>query len=105
MEYYGTEEGKGKKKQQNGKRSQGETPADHHRRVAVSQGQRERDGVRFDAGIVSYVGMVTSLIEGRRVSEEEILETLVRAMRQHSISRRRKIEYVLSYLKKNARYP
>ncbi|PYU18651.1 MAG: hypothetical protein DMG30_26975, partial [Acidobacteria bacterium] len=77
----------------------------HHRRVAVSQGQRERDGVRFDAGIVSYVGMVTSLIEGRRVSEEEILETLVRAMRQHSISRRRKIEYVLSYLKKNARYP
>ena len=36
VEYYGTEEGKGKKKQQNGKRSQGETPADHHRRVALA---------------------------------------------------------------------
>ena len=53
------------------------------------------------AAIVGYVGVVTSLIEGRQVSEEEIVEMLVRAMRQHSIARRRRIDYVLAYLKTN----
>jgi hypothetical protein len=56
----------------------------------------------LDAAIVGYVGMVTSLIEGRRVSEEEIVEMLVRALRQHSIVRRRRMDYVLAHLKKNA---
>jgi hypothetical protein len=56
----------------------------------------------LDAAAVSYVRMVTSLIEARRVSEEEIVEMLVRAMRQHSIARRRRMDYVLAYLKKNA---
>jgi hypothetical protein len=50
----------------------------------------------FDSGIVRYVQMVTSLIEGRRVSEAEILRMLVRAERQHSMARRRRRDYVLS---------
>jgi hypothetical protein len=50
----------------------------------------------FDASIVRYVQMVTGLIEGRRVSEAEILRMLVRAVRQHSMARRRRREYVLS---------
>jgi len=45
---------------------------------------------------------VVSLIEGRRVSQEEIVEMLVRAVRQHSMYRRRKIEYVLRYWEKKA---
>jgi len=56
----------------------------------------------LDAVIVGYVRMVTSLIEERRVSEDEIVGMLVRAMRQHSIARRRRMDYVLAYLKKNA---
>ena len=52
--------------------------------------------------MVGYVRMVTSLIEARRVSDGEIVEMLVRVMRQHSIARRRRMDYVLAYLKKNA---
>jgi hypothetical protein len=49
----------------------------------------------FDSGIVRYLQMVTSLIEGRRVRAAEILAMLVRAVRQHSMARRRRREYVL----------
>jgi len=101
VEYYGTEQGKTKKKIQNGKRSHGEARTDHHPQLR-SAPQLECEGVRLDAVIVGYVRMVTSLIEVRRVSEEEIVEMLVRAMRQHSIARRRRMDYVLAYLKKNA---
>jgi hypothetical protein len=62
----------------------------------------EREEIRIGAAIVGDVGMVTSLVEGRRVSEEEIVEMVVRALRQHSIVRRRRMDYVLAYLKKNA---
>jgi len=45
---------------------------------------------------VRYVQMVTSLIEGRRVSEVEIVRMLERAVRQHSMVRRRRRDYLLS---------
>jgi len=64
--------------------------------------QREREGFRWDAVMVGYVRMVTSLIEQRWVSEAEIVEMLVRTVRQHSMARRRRMDYVLAYLKKNA---
>jgi hypothetical protein len=50
------------------------------------------------SGMVSYVAMVASLIESRRVSEAEILQRLVRAMRQHSMARRRRMDYVVAQL-------
>jgi len=99
VKYYGTEEGKTKKKIQNGNRSQGEACVDQRR---LGDRQLKQDGMEFDAATVGYVRMVTSLIEWRRVSEEEIVEMLVRMMRQHSIARRRRMDYVLAYLKKNA---
>ena len=101
VEYYGTDEGKTKKKIQNGKRSQGEARVDHNHQCVQAQ-RLEPDGIRLDLVMVGYVRMVTSLIEARRVSEEEIVEMLVRSMRQHSIARRRRMDYVLAYLKKNA---
>lgn len=101
VQYYGTEEGKTKKKIQNGNRRHGEARADHHRQLPSGR-QLERAGVRLDAVMVGYVRMVTSLVEARRVSEDEIVEMLVRVMRQHSIARRRRMDYVLAYLKKNA---
>jgi hypothetical protein len=93
--YYRTAEGKEKKKWQNGKRSRGTGP--HRRRPPL-----EREELQFAVEVVRYVGMVTSLIEGRRVSEEEIREMLARAVRQHRMARRRRIDYVLHYLENNS---
>ena len=87
---------------QNGKRGKSEAKTN----FANRQGETGRDlvphGCRFDAGMVRYVRMVTSLIEGRRVSRDEILQMLARAVRQHSMARRRRIDYVLWRLMKNA---
>jgi hypothetical protein len=100
IEYYNTEEGKTKKKIQNGKRRQSERRPGQA--IALEEPEPERNGNRWEAGIVDYVRMATSLIEGRPVSRQEILEMLGRAMRQHSIVRRRRMDYVLAYLKENA---
>lgn len=51
-------------------------------------------------GMVTYLAMVTSLIERRRVSREEIEELLARKMRQHSIARRGRMDYVVGELNK-----
>jgi len=103
VEYYSSEVGKAKKKMQNGKRRLGDGQP---RRVAFErQDQREQEGRPLDACIVRYLAMVTSLIEGRRVMEQEIVEMLARAVRQHSIFRRRRMEYVLNYWKSRARSP
>jgi hypothetical protein len=91
--YYATAEGKAKKKMQNDKRVQGGVRA--HVNPLVP-GARE-----FHAGIVGYIAMVASLIEGRRVREEEILQMLVRAMRQHRMARRRRMDYVVAQLQKH----
>jgi hypothetical protein len=88
--YYATAEGKAKKKIQNGKRAQGGERGDANPPVP--------EAPEFPAGIVGYVAMVASLIEGRPVSEAEILQMLARAMRQHSMARRRRIDYVVAQL-------
>jgi hypothetical protein len=62
----------------------------------------ERKGMIFDADIVRYLVMVVTLIEGRRVREKEIRKMLARAVRQHRIARRRRIDYLLHYLQKNS---
>jgi hypothetical protein len=92
--YYTTEEGKAKKKIQNGKRMKPEAGAD--RNPAVTEARPD-----FARGVVGYIAMVTSLIERRHVSEDEIIQMLARAMRQHSIARRKRIDYVVAQLKKN----
>jgi hypothetical protein len=97
--YYRTQEGKEKKKLQNGKRGRG---ADPHRRRIVRRPPAGQEGMPLAAEVVRYVGMVTSLIEGRRVSEEEIREMLARAVRQHRMARRRRIDYILHYLRNNS---
>ena len=90
--YYATAEGKAKKKMQNGKRAKNAARADI---PAV------REALEFPACMVGYLAMVASLIESRPVSEEEIVGMLVRAMRQHSMARRRRIDYVVAELQKH----
>jgi len=91
--YYTTAEGKAKKKMQNGKRVRGGVPADTNPPVP--------EAPELPAGIVGYVAVVASLIEGRRVSEAEILQMLARAMRQHSMARRRRMDYLVAQLHKH----
>lgn len=91
--YYATAEGKVKEKIQNGKRVQRAGRADANPPATAA--------LEFDAGIVRYIAMVASLIEGRRVSAAEMLQRLVRAMRQHSMARRRRMDYVVAQLQKN----
>jgi hypothetical protein len=86
-------EGKEKKKLHNSKRGRGASP-----RRRPGEGQ----GMHIDADIVRYVTMVVSLIERRRVSEWEIRKMLARAVRQHRMARRRRIDYVLHYLTGNS---
>jgi hypothetical protein len=45
--------------------------------------------------MVRYIRAVVSLIEGRSVGRDEVLEMLERTERQHSLARERRTEYVL----------
>jgi hypothetical protein len=82
-----------KKRALNGKRGRG---------TGRRRWPEERKGMNFDADIVRYLVMVVTLIEGRRVREEEIRKMLARAVRQHRMARRRRIDYLLHYLQKNS---
>jgi hypothetical protein len=48
--------------------------------------------------MLPYVRMVVSLIEGIELSYQEVVLLLRQAMRQHSIARRTRSEYVLRFL-------
>ncbi len=51
--------------------------------------------------MLSYLCMLTSLIDRRKITQEEILRMLARSVRQRSMSCTRRIDYVLSYLNKH----
>jgi hypothetical protein len=48
--------------------------------------------------MVEHVRMVTSLIEGRRLSARRVREMLARVLRQHTIVRRRRIDQTVAWL-------
>ena len=60
----------------------------------------EADAGEWKAQMVEHVRMVTSLIERRRVSLEEILKMLGRVLRQHRLVRRTRIDYIVGHLNK-----
>lgn len=51
--------------------------------------------------LVEHVRVVVSLIEGRRVSREEIGEMLGKVLRQQGMGRRRKIDHAVAWLNEN----
>ena len=51
--------------------------------------------------IIEHVRMVTSLIEGREVSLEEIKEMLKKKSRQHSLTGRSELDYLVEQLNKD----
>lgn len=98
MAYYRTEEGRLKKRLQNRRRGSAGAISEAVDSVKKTEARSERtnlvastERVRF--GIASYLGMVLSLIEGRRVSREEVQCLLERIVRQHSIAQRLGMDY------------
>jgi hypothetical protein len=103
VEYYRSREGKVKKHLHNQRRSRLLSPPRAGR--TNHRSRKTGEEMNFDSGIVRYVQMVTSLIEGRGVSAAEILRMLVRALRQHSMARRRRRDYVVSCWKETRESP
>ena len=101
IEYYRTEQGKSKKRIQNNKRCKTKTAADIGERREEIEKDSASNGRKLDAGIAIYLCMALSLIEGRRLKLDEILAMMARIMRQHSMERHRRIDYVIAHLMAN----
>lgn len=62
------------------------------------------EGVVLDESTVTsspmlpHIRMMVSLIEGIELDRQQLVDCLVRALRQHSIARRRRADYVLTFL-------
>ena len=62
------------------------------------------DGFTLDAAtlvkspLLPYLAMVARVLEGRLIRREELLQTLLRSMRQRSFDRLPRREYVLGFL-------
>ena len=52
----------------------------------------------FSSGLVKYVGMLAQLIDRIDLSRDQLIGVLCRAMRQHRIANRRRVDYVLGFL-------
>jgi hypothetical protein len=104
VEYYRSREGKVKKHLHN-QRRRSRSPSPPRAGRTHHRSGKTGEEMHLDSGIVRYVQMVTSLIEGRRVGEAEILRMLVRAVRQHSMARRRRRDYVVSCWKETVESP
>ncbi len=62
----------------------------------VSTGRSERP----NPVILQHVGMMVSLIEGRRVSRRQVQLMLARILRQHTLTRRKQIDHTVLWLHK-----
>ncbi len=102
--YYRTKEGRFKKRMQNERRRRQPNHVDEQdlgkeKGSPGSSCEAQEDPCSEE--MVAHVRMVTSLIEGRLVSREEILQMLERAVRQHSMGRERRVDYVMRTLKEH----
>jgi len=125
--YYRTAAGRRKKQAQNrrrapasaDRRSLGEGPTllegqpdqppgpDRATASAPSQAELRLDGVVVDEStlasspVMPYLRMMVSLIEGIAFTSDELLQRLRQSLRQHSIARRKRRDYRLSYLRQH----
>jgi hypothetical protein len=103
-EWYRSKEGKKKKKELNERRFR-QTSSDNgsedlkNKEPCELQGQiiqDEHEGGR-NKTTLCYIQMLISLIEGRLVGLDEVLEMLLKIVRQHSIDSRRRFVYAFTY--------
>jgi len=74
------------------------SPAMREHLVLQLEGFALDEPTLVNSRILPYVRMVASLLEGRTISREELLAALRKRMRQRSIGRAPRREYVLRYL-------
>jgi hypothetical protein len=98
--YNQTAAGKAKKQQYNKNRSESGAKLAPIKEPVVQESEQGGSS-EFDAVIVEYVRLTTRLIEDRAVSRDEVIEILQRAVRQHSMGRERRIDYVVRHLNKH----
>ena len=59
------------------------------------------EAILVNSPLLPYLAMIASLIEGRAIGVEELLQALLRSMRQRSFDRLPRREYVLRFLKQH----
>jgi len=97
--YYRDPEGKKKKSALNQLRAK---LSAHGPGTATPRASVPKSGsAQWNEAMVEHVRMVSSWIEGRWVSREEILTMLAKVLRQHTICRRRKIDQAVAWLKEH----
>jgi len=94
-----------KKRMQNGKRREPKHNEDVEKDAdsaeAAADADQEPDEGSVDEEMMDHLQMVTSLIEGRDVTREEIETMAAELLRQHSIGQRRGIDYLVEELNKD----
>lgn len=110
-EWYRSKKGKEKKKTLNERRFRQTSSDSSNEDLAKEESVEHKEEVVLDEPevvvdepevvwnktTVSYIQMLVSLIEGRLVSLDEVLEMLLKIVRQHSIDRRRRFIYTFTY--------
>jgi len=97
--YYRDPKGKKKKSALNQRRAK--LPAHGPTTAAPGDSVPKNGSGQWNEVMVEHVRMVSSWIEGRRVSRKEILTMLAKVLRQHTICRRRKIDQAVAWLKEH----
>lgn len=95
--YYRSPQGRDKKSEFNQRRPRQycpPKPAPNPPRARRRKGPRPK----WNPRMVEYVRMVASLIEGRRIRRSQVLRMLARKLRQHTMSRRRKMDQTVAWL-------
>jgi hypothetical protein len=90
-----------KKRIQNSKRRQLEHNEDVEKDADSAETAAGADEGPVDEEMMDHLQMVTSLIEGRDVTREEIETMMAELLRQHSIGQRRGIDYLVEELNKD----
>lgn len=98
--YYREARGKRKKSELNQRRPRQYCPPKAAAKAPRTRPpRRRRRSSRWPSEqMIEYVRLVASLIEGRRVSRDQVLRMLARKMRQHTLCRRRKIDQTVAWL-------
>ena len=103
-EYYQSDKGKKKKKALNERRHK-QTSSDEgsedsaNDKSCEEQEQSAQDGpdAACNSNTLSYLQMLISLVEGRLVGLDEVLQMLHKIVRQHSMFKRRRFVYTFTY--------
>ncbi len=67
-------------------------------RAGELEPEEASEEIEFDSAIVTHIVMVTSLIEGFAVSRTQVIAMLRQMVRQHSIFRESRHDYLVRWL-------